>query len=77
VIKQDKDATREFYGRMVPFRTSLTGNIEAPKGAFPFLNVVAKWAQKAAERDKSAEGAKPPESAKPAEPAKPAEKPNQ
>ncbi len=25
VIKQDKDSTREFYGRMVPFRTSLTG----------------------------------------------------
>ena len=32
VIKQDKDATREFYGRMVPFRTSLTGTIEAPQG---------------------------------------------
>src|SRR5437762_1758361 len=26
-IKQDKDSTREFYGRMVPFRTSLTGEI--------------------------------------------------
>src|SRR5271169_4540135 len=31
VIKQDKDSTRELYGRMVPFRTSLTGKIEAPK----------------------------------------------
>ena len=29
-ISQDKDATREFYGRMVPFKTSLTGTIEAP-----------------------------------------------
>src|SRR5216684_5178467 len=27
VIKQYKDSTREFYGRMVPFKTSLTGTI--------------------------------------------------
>src|SRR6266446_6962683 len=32
VIKQDKDSTRELYGRMVPFRTSLTGKVEAPQG---------------------------------------------
>src|SRR6476469_8826462 len=38
VIKQYKDATLEFYGRMVPFRTSLTGKTEAPKGAYPFLS---------------------------------------
>jgi SH3 domain-containing YSC84-like protein 1 len=48
VIKQDKDSTREFYGRMVPFRTSLTGAIEAPKGAYPFLSTLSKWAQTAA-----------------------------
>jgi lipid-binding SYLF domain-containing protein len=53
VIKQDKDATREFYGRMVPFRTSLTGNTEAPKDAYPFLSTLAKWAQKAAEKDET------------------------
>ena len=47
VIKQDKDSTREFYGRMVPFRTSLKGEIEAPKGAYPFLSTLAKWAQQA------------------------------
>src|SRR5204862_711756 len=29
-VKQDKDSTREFYGRMVPFRTSLTGEIDPP-----------------------------------------------
>src|ERR1700688_4162672 len=28
-IKQDKDSTRDFYGRMVPFRTSLVGEIDA------------------------------------------------
>jgi SH3 domain-containing YSC84-like protein 1 len=48
VIKQDKDTTREFYSRMVPFSTSLTGKIDAPQGAYPFLNTLAKWAKKAA-----------------------------
>jgi SH3 domain-containing YSC84-like protein 1 len=47
VIKQDKDSTRDFYGRMVPFKTSLTGEVEAPKGSYPFLNTLAKWAQSA------------------------------
>src|ERR1700758_1613209 len=70
VIKQDKDATREFYGRMVPFRTSLTGKVEAPHGAFPFLDTLAKWAKKAAEKEKPAESPKPAEPAKPSEPAK-------
>src|ERR1700758_2497251 len=55
VIKQDKDATREFYNRMVPFRTSLTGKIEAPQTAYPFLNTLAKWAKKAADKDQPAE----------------------
>ncbi len=50
VIKQDKDATREFYGRMVPFKTSLTGNVEAPAGANPFLTTLAHWAQSAAKK---------------------------
>ncbi len=48
VIKQDKGSTREFYGRLVPFKTSLTGEIEAPKTAYPFLSTLAKWAQQAA-----------------------------
>jgi lipid-binding SYLF domain-containing protein len=48
VIKQDKDSTREFYGRMVPFRTSLIGEIPPPAGASPFLSTLAKWAQEAA-----------------------------
>jgi len=48
VIKQDKDSTRDFYGRMVPFKTSLRGDIEAPKDAYPFLSTLAKWAQEAA-----------------------------
>jgi SH3 domain-containing YSC84-like protein 1 len=48
VIKQDKDSTREFYGRMVPVKTSLTGEIDAPAGANAFLGTLAKWAQEAA-----------------------------
>jgi lipid-binding SYLF domain-containing protein len=47
-IKQDKDSTREFYGRMVPFRTALVGEIDAPAGANAFLTTLAKWAQAAA-----------------------------
>jgi lipid-binding SYLF domain-containing protein len=60
VIKQDKDATREFYGRMVPFKTSLTGKVEAPKAAYPFLDTLAKWAKKAAADEKPAADQKPP-----------------
>jgi lipid-binding SYLF domain-containing protein len=48
VIKQDKGSTREFYGRVVPFKTSLEGAVEAPKDSYPFLSVLAKWAQQAA-----------------------------
>lgn len=50
VIKQDKDATKEFYGRQVPFKTSLTGEIEPPQTAYPFLSVLAKWAKQAADK---------------------------
>jgi lipid-binding SYLF domain-containing protein len=50
VIKQDKDSTRDFYGRMVPFKTSLAGNIDAPQAAYPFLNTLAKWAKSAETR---------------------------
>ncbi|HWX91887.1 MAG TPA: lipid-binding SYLF domain-containing protein [Terriglobales bacterium] len=67
VIKQDKDATREFYGRMVPFKTSLTGTIDAPQGAYPFLNTVAKWAQKASGKEQSAEKAAEKPTQKPAD----------
>src|SRR5579864_7699378 len=47
-VKQDKDSTREFYGRMVPFRTSLVGKIDPPAGANAFLRSLSKWAQEAA-----------------------------
>jgi lipid-binding SYLF domain-containing protein len=47
VIKQDKESTYEFYDKFVPFKTSLNGEIDAPKGADPFLNSLAKWAKSA------------------------------
>ncbi len=46
-IHQDKDSTREFYGHLVPFKTTLNGGIDAPQGAYPFLNTLAKWAKTA------------------------------
>jgi SH3 domain-containing YSC84-like protein 1 len=48
VVKQDKDTTREFYGHMVTFKASLTGAVDPPVGATPFLTTLAKWAQDAA-----------------------------
>jgi SH3 domain-containing YSC84-like protein 1 len=49
-IKQDKDSTRAFYGRMVPFKTSLRGVIDAPSTTYPFLDPLAIWARAAADR---------------------------
>jgi lipid-binding SYLF domain-containing protein len=49
-IKQDKDSTREFYGRMVPFKTSLTGTIDAPQNSYALLSTLAKWAKTAADQ---------------------------
>src|ERR1700741_2845304 len=33
VVKQDKDATREFYGHMVTFKAALTGEVDPPPPA--------------------------------------------
>src|SRR5262245_3457085 len=41
-ITQDDDATRELYGRMVPFKSILTGAVPAPQGGEPFLAAVRK-----------------------------------
>jgi lipid-binding SYLF domain-containing protein len=48
VVKQDKDSTRDFYGHMVTSKASLTGEVDAPAAANPFLSTLAKWAQEAA-----------------------------
>ena len=46
VITQNKDDTRDFYGRMVPFKTILLGNIEPPKDAFVWRDALMKYAGK-------------------------------
>jgi len=43
-IRQDNDDTRAFYGRMVPYSTSLAGNIAAPADSQAFVGPVAKYA---------------------------------
>jgi SH3 domain-containing YSC84-like protein 1 len=42
VIKQDDDATRAFYGRMVGFRPTLTGQVPPPQEADRFLATVRR-----------------------------------
>ncbi len=44
VIKQDRDDTRAFYGRMVPYRSLLTGLTPVPADARPFLDRLAQYA---------------------------------
>ena len=52
VIKQDRDDTRTFYGRMVPYRTLLLGQHEAPADANPFLETLQRYAPVKAEAPK-------------------------
>ena len=42
MIKQDNDATGELYGRIVPFKTILTGEAQMPRGGEPFVAAVRK-----------------------------------
>jgi SH3 domain-containing YSC84-like protein 1 len=41
-ITQDGEATRELYGRLVPFKTILTGAVATPQNAEPFVASVRK-----------------------------------
>jgi lipid-binding SYLF domain-containing protein len=43
VIKQDADATRDLYGRVVPLKAVLLGKVPPPDGSRHFLSVVRKW----------------------------------
>lgn len=43
VIRQDKGDTRNFYGRMVRFKTILSGAVAAPEGSEPFLSAVRHY----------------------------------
>lgn len=50
VVRQDKDATREFYGHMVTTKAALSGAVTPPATAYPFLSTLAKWATAAAKK---------------------------
>jgi SH3 domain-containing YSC84-like protein 1 len=52
VIKQDRDDTRAFYGRMVPYRSLLTGITPVPTDAEPFLKPLSEYAPAAQEKGK-------------------------
>jgi len=68
VIKQDEDATRELYGRMVDFKSILTGSVPTPQAAEPFVAAV----RKAVGSDTAASS---PRSTAPAQPAAPVNPP--
>ena len=46
VLTQHSDDTRDFYGRMVPFRSILLGNVPSPKEAELWRDTLAKYAGK-------------------------------
>lgn len=41
-ITQDENATKELYGRLVPFKTILTGAVSTPQAGEPFVAAVRK-----------------------------------
>ena len=43
VIRQDRGDTRNFYGRMVRFKTILSGAVPPPEGSEPFLSAVRHY----------------------------------
>lgn len=44
VLRLDRESTREFYGQMQPFGTTLQ-TVSSPEAALPFLQDLAKWAK--------------------------------
>src|SRR5256885_3444592 len=55
VISEDKDATRELYGRLVPFKTILTGAVTTPPDGEPFIASVRKATNSSENKTRSAE----------------------
>jgi lipid-binding SYLF domain-containing protein len=69
-IHQDEDATRELYGRLVPFKTILTGAVATPQGGEPFVAAVRKAAGVQASNTAPAPAPSPTPTPTPAEPKK-------
>jgi lipid-binding SYLF domain-containing protein len=53
-ITQDENATRELYGRSVPFKTILTGAVSTPQAGEPFVAAVRKSVSEASGESSSA-----------------------
>ena len=62
VIKQDDDDTRILYGKLVPFKSILSGSIAPPAGTHRFVETVNKYAVEV-KQEKSSEGQPAPEPA--------------
>ncbi|HVP63778.1 MAG TPA: lipid-binding SYLF domain-containing protein [candidate division Zixibacteria bacterium] len=58
VISQHQDDTRSFYGRMVPFKTILTGNIDSPKDADTWRAALRKYGGSGVEKSQDASASK-------------------
>jgi lipid-binding SYLF domain-containing protein len=43
VVKQDDDDTRILYGKLVPFKTILAGNVSTPAGTHHFVETITKY----------------------------------
>src|SRR6478736_5353742 len=71
VIKQDEDATREVYGRMVDFKTILTGSVATPQSAEAFIAAVKEAAGTDVAPSKNPVASTPPPSSRPASPVNP------
>ena len=63
VIKQDEDATRELYGRMVDFKTILTGAVQPPQSSESCIAAVRKAAGTDTAPSSSAHSTAPPSTA--------------
>ncbi len=51
VIEQDSDSTEAIYGKDIPFRRVLTGNVTPPAAAAPFMSAVEMAGHKAAAKE--------------------------
>ena len=60
-ITQDKDETRLLYGKMVPFKDILYGDVPAPKGSHEFLATVSKYLPNTPSPTKQGENTSPSE----------------
>jgi hypothetical protein len=43
-VRQDRDASRDFYGRTVSYRTLLKGGMDSPEDAQPWITALNRYA---------------------------------